>query len=429
MNIFLRIRTGFGCLEKTSQLIDGECEQYTHKYSTYRVAQHDHISSREHAWLKIKDCTSLCPWNTSTCHVSFLAAPDTDHKHKFSLIHFIHFSYLSDSLTSTNKPYDSQPKNTLRCSTAEWRINTIASFTMFFTGVNPMFIDHYRENDYDVTIAAHKNIRKYIKIQYLGVIWGLLRVKDCSSIRPRSNAIILYNTLLAMCNENVVIMESGEELYSKTDQSPSAPQKVVLKPNFNYEGQDTTSSDARKSFDHSDKHGGTYRETCRGEMDFRIQGLHHSAFQEHDHIRKQAVQKFIHQFENHPNKEALQEDLQQKRAFNPFSEKAKEVIYSMGNVEYFEMLRDHSPKYNAPTVWHPGRKVLYTAHAEHAYDLQTKFENSTVTATMFYQYPITSWKGTVPWETPREHGKTENLPSSPCLFHQSKEEWVFINTG
>ena len=30
-------------------------------YSTYRVAQHDHISSREHAWLKIKDCASLCP--------------------------------------------------------------------------------------------------------------------------------------------------------------------------------------------------------------------------------------------------------------------------------------------------------------------------------------------------------------------------------
>ena len=61
---------------------------------------------------------------SSTCHVSLFAAPDTDHKHKFSLTHFIHFSCLSDGLTLTNKPYDSQPKNTLRCSTAEWRINT-----------------------------------------------------------------------------------------------------------------------------------------------------------------------------------------------------------------------------------------------------------------------------------------------------------------
>ena len=35
------------------------------------------------------------------CHVSFLAAPDTDHKHKFSLTHLIYLSYLSDSLTNT----------------------------------------------------------------------------------------------------------------------------------------------------------------------------------------------------------------------------------------------------------------------------------------------------------------------------------------
>ena len=68
----------------------------------------------------------------------------------------------------------------------------------------------------------------------------------------------------------------------------------VLKPRLNYERQDTTSSDARKSFDHSDKHGGTYRETCGGEKDFRVQGLLHSAVQEHGHVRKQAVQKLIH---------------------------------------------------------------------------------------------------------------------------------------
>ena len=33
-------------------LFSQNCKQYTHKYSTYRVAQHDHTSSREHAWLK-----------------------------------------------------------------------------------------------------------------------------------------------------------------------------------------------------------------------------------------------------------------------------------------------------------------------------------------------------------------------------------------
>ena len=202
---------------------------------------------------------------------------------------------------------------------------------VFMTAVNPMYIDLYREKDYEVTkprIAANKH---NLKIHQNTVYWCNLRVhrvKDCS-VQTRSNAIILYNTLPAMCIETVVVMMSGEELYNKTYQS--------LEPNLNYERQDTTSSDARKSLDHSDKHGGMYRETCRGEKDFRIQGLHHSTVQEHDHIRKQAVQKFIHQLENHPNKEALQENLQQHRAFNPFSEKSKEMIYSMGSVEYFEI--------------------------------------------------------------------------------------------
>ena len=145
-----------------------------------------------------------------------------------------------------------------------------------------------------------------------------------------------------MCIEKVVIRKSGEELYSKTYQSPTLPQRIVLKPNLHYERQDTTRSDARTSFDPSSKHnkdcdGGTYNESCRGEIDFRIQGLPHSAVQEHDNIRKKAVQKLIHQFETHPKKEALQADLKQNCAFNPFSEHSKEMIYSMGNTEHFEI--------------------------------------------------------------------------------------------
>ena len=62
--IFLRVRTGFGCMENNLQTTNRVCEQYTHKKSTYTVAQHYHISSREHAWLKkckAQDFTSLCP--------------------------------------------------------------------------------------------------------------------------------------------------------------------------------------------------------------------------------------------------------------------------------------------------------------------------------------------------------------------------------
>ena len=125
---------------------------------------------------------------------------------------------------------------------------------VFFTAVNPIFIDHYRERDYDVTkprIAVHKNNRK---IHQYTVYWCNLRVAQSKGLQfyqTRSNAIIIYNTLLAMCIEKVVVRTSGEEFYSKTYLSPTVPRRVVLKPNLHHGRQDTASSDARTSFDHS----------------------------------------------------------------------------------------------------------------------------------------------------------------------------------
>ena len=114
---------------KTSSQPTGSCEQYTHKYSTYRVAQHGlHFITRTRVAQELQSSglhIFVSPKQlSSTCHVSSFAAPDTDHKHKFSLTHFIHFSYLSDGLTFAHRPCDSRPLYTLRCSTAEWRINT-----------------------------------------------------------------------------------------------------------------------------------------------------------------------------------------------------------------------------------------------------------------------------------------------------------------
>ena len=54
--------------------------------------------------------------------------------------------------------------------------------------------------------------------------------KGLQFCRTRSNGIILYNTLPALCIEKEVIRKSGEELYSKTYQSPAGPQRIVLEP-------------------------------------------------------------------------------------------------------------------------------------------------------------------------------------------------------
>ena len=136
---------------------------------------------------------------------------------------------------------------------------------VFFSAENPMFIDHYRERDHDVTQPRIAVCKHNCKIHQNTVYWCNLMVahrEGWQFYQTRYNAIILYNTVPAVCIEKVVIRKSREEFYSKTYQSPSLPQRLVLKPNLYHGRQDPTSSDARMC-----------NESCRGEIDFRIQGL------------------------------------------------------------------------------------------------------------------------------------------------------------
>ena len=108
-DFFLRGRTVFGCLEKNLQPTDGRCAQYTHNYSTCRVAQHDHISPREHAWLK--DCTSLCPQNNCHPRVMSRSLPHLTMTTSSSSLSPISSTspIFSDGLTFAHRPYDSRP--------------------------------------------------------------------------------------------------------------------------------------------------------------------------------------------------------------------------------------------------------------------------------------------------------------------------------
>ena len=55
------------------------------------------------------------------------------------------------------------------------------------------------------------------------------------------------------------------------------------------------------------------------------------------------VQNLIQKIENHPQRQALHSDLQQHRAFNPFSKESKIAITAVGNTELCELL-DVEPK-------------------------------------------------------------------------------------
>ena len=69
-------------------------------------------------------------------------------------------------------------------------------------------------------------------------------------------------------------------------------------------------------------------------MDFRIPGLPRSVVKQAESSR---VRELVKKIENHPDRHALQQDLQQNKAYNPFSAKSKRMIQEGSNVELFEL--------------------------------------------------------------------------------------------
>ena len=69
------------------------------------------------------------------------------------------------------------------------------------------------------------------------------------------------------------------------------------------------------------------------DIDFRILGLPHSVVKQALNSR---VRELVKKIENHPHRHSLQRDLQQNKAYNPFSTTTKKIIQDVGNVELFE---------------------------------------------------------------------------------------------
>ena len=50
-------------------------------------------------------------------------------------------------------------------------------------------------------------------------------------------------------------------------------------------------------------------------------------------LRALAFETWLRKIENHPDRHALQQDLRQNKAYNPFSAESKRMIQDVGNVE------------------------------------------------------------------------------------------------
>ena len=69
------------------------------------------------------------------------------------------------------------------------------------------------------------------------------------------------------------------------------------------------------------------------DIDFRVSGLPHAVVKQAENF---GVRELVKKMESHLHRQALQADLQQSNAYNPFGEKSKKMIRDMGNVELFE---------------------------------------------------------------------------------------------
>ena len=69
------------------------------------------------------------------------------------------------------------------------------------------------------------------------------------------------------------------------------------------------------------------------DIDLRVSGLPHAVVKQ---AENSLVREFVKKIENHLHRQALQDDLQQNNAHNPFNEKSKKIIKDMENVKLFE---------------------------------------------------------------------------------------------
>ena len=70
------------------------------------------------------------------------------------------------------------------------------------------------------------------------------------------------------------------------------------------------------------------------DIDFRVSGLPHAVVKQAENFR---VRELVKKIESRPHRRALQADLQQNNARNPFSNESNAMIREMGNVELFEL--------------------------------------------------------------------------------------------
>ena len=117
------------------------------------------------------------------------------------------------------------------------------------------------------------------------------------------------------------------------------------------------------------------------DMDFRIPGLPHSVVK---HAQSTSVRQLIQKIENHPDRHALQKDLQQNQSFNLFSPESKDMIHEVGYIELRELF-ETDPKTQCKeclSYWNIGIIPCTCGHFLHK-EKETNQQSSIIRWTLF----------------------------------------------
>ena len=126
------------------------------------------------------------------------------------------------------------------------------------------------------------------------------------------------------------------------------------------------------------------------------------------------VKRRIQQFENHPNKDSLGQNLNKNEEFNPFSEKSKELITSIGNTVYFELC-EISSKIQCPgcaLYWEMG--IVYCTCGK---CMQPSERNRQLNKEI---YDVLSIPGHVIKNNPT-HGARHGPSMRQCMYYKAQE--------
>ena len=165
---------------------------------------------------------------------------------------------------------------------------------VFFTVVNPMDSqDGLGETLCDLSqgrSAPYKNTWKHFQDTIFWCNLKLAQQRRLQFYQTRSNAVILYDTLLAEFIEKAICMKTKDQLYQR--ESVILRPRVALEANSQSGSQDLLVQEARSSWE-SQQDAKSYGATLSNTADYRITGISISTVKLQDAWRQNNVTKLV----------------------------------------------------------------------------------------------------------------------------------------